>query len=631
MLLKLLKIRFLICVGVIAVASLLVIRRSAGVEDRAPAPRDSSQEVRNRRPLDAIFFDAGKTLCVANQRSGSLSFVDLSAGRVIHELQVGNSLTSLAALPVAGQAVVVDAGHEELIRFTWQDGQARVVWRLKISPGSVTVAVTPNGRYATVAALWSHCVDVFDLESIHPDAVPAVSAENVNSADRLLIHSKPWRRIEIPFPPRLQSIAQDGRRVVVADGFGGHLALVDLLSGQIVGTRLIDGHNIRGLGRDPLTGQTLLTYQVLNQRLLTSQDNIERGLLMQNVLSSLDVDSFSPRADSVRNSELSEVPILSLPRQELGRKGDGAGDPAGIAVLDHACLAIALSGVNELAVMKSPNHGNPAIHRILVGRRPTVVVRKPGTKMVAVLNSLDDSISLVDTDRFSVHATISLGTKGPSVAQDRGERLFFDAKISRDGWLSCHSCHPDGHTNGLLADTLGDKSSGTPKRILTLLGTALTYRWAWNGEVANLHEQVQKSQIETMHGEKIGAEAVRDLVAFLHTLPAPPPVAPLPHDATDAMSLQRGQHLFETLKCQLCHIPPLVYSSHESYDVGLRDEQGQTKFNPPSLRGVSQGWRFFHDNRARSLESVFSDFHHPGGTELDQNDLRDLVRFLKSI
>ena len=52
--------------------------------------------------------------------------------------------------------------------------------------------------------------------------------------------------------------------------------------------------------------------------------------------------------------------------------------------------------------------------------------------------------------------------------------------------MSCHSCHPDGHTNGLLNDNLGDGNFGAPKRVLSLLGVGQTGPWAWNGGVADL-------------------------------------------------------------------------------------------------------------------------------------------------
>jgi cytochrome c peroxidase len=75
----------------------------------------------------------------------------------------------------------------------------------------------------------------------------------------------------------------------------------------------------------------------------------------------------------------------------------------------------------------------------------------------------------------------------------------------------------------------------------------------------------------------------------------------------------------------------VTYSSWEVHDVGLADERGLRKFNPPSLRGVGQGYRFLHDNRAASLEEVFTRYHHklPAGTP--QSEVDDLVRFLRSL
>ncbi len=80
-----------------------------------------------------------------------------------------------------------------------------------------------------------------------------------------------------------------------------------------------------------------------------------------------------------------------------------------------------------------------------------------------------------------------------------------------------------------------------------------------------------------------------------------------------------------------CHVPPLTYTSPEAYDVGLADEQGQKKFNPPSLRGVSQGESFFHDGRAKTLSDVFTEFGHGLDANLSDQDLADLLRFLRSI
>jgi cytochrome c peroxidase len=197
--------------------------------------------------------------------------------------------------------------------------------------------------------------------------------------------------------------------------------------------------------------------------------------------------------------------------------------------------------------------------------------------------------------------------------------------------MSCHSCHSDGHTNYQLADTLGDGTQGTPKRVLTLRGTRLTDPWAWNGQVRSLNDQVRKSLETTMHAKGITPQQVDDLTAFLHTLAPPPPLQPATDEPQDQTQLARGSALFNQLGCAKCHVPPLTYTSSDAYDVGLEDEKGQRKFNPPSLRGVSQGYSFFHDGRAKQLEDVFTIHGHQLDRPLEKAELADLLRYLRSL
>src|SRR5947209_10436972 len=51
-----------------------------------------------RRPVAAAFLADGHTLCVANERSGTLSLVDVRRWTLAGELSVGQHLTSLATL-----------------------------------------------------------------------------------------------------------------------------------------------------------------------------------------------------------------------------------------------------------------------------------------------------------------------------------------------------------------------------------------------------------------------------------------------------------------------------------------------------------------------------------------------------
>jgi cytochrome c peroxidase len=207
--------------------------------------------------------------------------------------------------------------------------------------------------------------------------------------------------------------------------------------------------------------------------------------------------------------------------------------------------------------------------------------------------------------------------------------LFHDARMAHDGWFSCHSCHTDGHTNNLLNDNLSDGSLGTPKRILSLRGVKDTGPWAWNGSMPDLETQIRQSVQSTMQGKKPTAEQVRDLAAYLRTLPAPPSLDRL-RGKLDNGAIRRGGEVFRAQGCTSCHTPP-TYTSAKTYDVGIHDEAGLRRFNPPSLRGVSQGGPFFHDDRAATLCEVLTRHRHQLKKDLSRQELNDLLSFLGSL
>jgi hypothetical protein len=284
-----------------------------------------------------------------------------------------------------------------------------------------------------------------------------------------------------------------------------------------------------------------------------------------------------------------------------GEEG-GAGDPAEMTFVTRDTVAVALGGVDRVAFV---DRTDKKIGHLAVGRRPTAIARSArGTTVV--VNRFDDSLTVIDPNERRVIRTIAFGSPSGTSSRDRGERHFFDARLSLGGTMSCHSCHTDGHTNGRNADTLGDGTFGTPKRTLTLMGTALTDPWAWNGSQKYLHDQVQKSLVETMHTASVRADSIDDLTTFLHSLPPPPPLRPSTSDEADRASLERGRRQFAERGCVRCHIPPLTYTSHGPREGGFADERGERKFNPPSLRGVGQGGPWLeafagHDSRRRRV------------------------------
>jgi cytochrome c peroxidase len=562
------------------------------------------QAVGLRQPVAAVFLANSQTLCVANRRTGSISLVDVHQARVCNESTVGQRLAGLAAHPDRRHVLVVDDERHELIALCFDGARLTVRARLPVGPYPASVAVQADGTRATVACLWSRRLQVIDLTPL--------------SSPAALVSLRVLHTVPLPFAAREQCVLPPSPYVLVADAFGGRLAVVSVNTGRLIAVQELTGHNVRGLALGAGRNELLISHQVIDQHAPATRENIVRGILMSNIVRVLPVDRVrTPGANLDVDSKL----------LHLGTSGAGAGDPAGLVALEKDRFAVALAGVHEVALV---HRDGKTAWRAAVGRRPTVLLAGSAGQLVAV-NTFDESLSVIDTRRGVVTGSISLGSRSELGPQERGEVLFYDARLARDGWMSCHSCHSDGHTNGLRADTLGDNTYGTPKRTLTLMNTALTDPWAWNGEMKYLHDQVRNSLAQTMHAPSILENQVNDLVSFLHTLPPPPPTEPATADETDRRRLERGRRIFLKHGCVHCHIPPLTYTSHEAYDVGFADERGLRKFNPPSLRGVGQGYHFLHDNRATTLEEVFTRFRHKVGEGLSPSELADLLRFLRSL
>src|SRR5262249_20380687 len=151
------------------------------------APPGDPSLARLRRPVDAAFLPDG-TLCVANQRTGTLSLVDLPGRRVVAEVAVGGRLAALAPLPDRQHPLVADEERHQLIVLEQEGRQLAVRRRLAVSPYPVSIAVQPDGNHATVASLWSRRLDVIDLFSLR------------------LLHST-----RLPFAPRNQLVLPGGQ------------------------------------------------------------------------------------------------------------------------------------------------------------------------------------------------------------------------------------------------------------------------------------------------------------------------------------------------------------------------------------------------------------------------------------
>jgi cytochrome c peroxidase len=129
-----------------------------------------------------------------------------------------------------------------------------------------------------------------------------------------------------------------------------------------------------------------------------------------------------------------------------------------------------------------------------------------------------------------------------------------------------------------------------------------------------------------MQGRAPSSEQLADLTAYLRSLPPAQPLA----KRSEGPAIERGRALFGDRQCAHCHAGP-EYTRPGRFDVGLPDEVGNRRFNPPSLRGVGGREPLLHDGRAAKLGAVFLDHGHPGGDDWTPADVADLVAFLRTL
>ena len=561
----------------------------------------------------------------------------------------------------------------------------QVVQRLRIPGSPVRVILCGNGRMAAVASLWARRLTLLRLNTGQP--VTTQSATDSGPVSRTAVSPvlSVDSVIDLPFAPRMMTLANrppveamrpgedpatvrrqrkppkspgytaaadspvggygleasdraDGtagdssaaapaaavgssvarsRWLIAADAFGGRLAVIDLSQRAIARELTIHAGNIRGMCVSRDGNQLLLTHSMLNSQQSTTHDGVFWGNVLSNVLRSMPLARLfqHPHSPSDVNDTM-----------PLGHPSSGTGDPGEVLVTAAGQTVITLSGVGEVSVQ--PTSTEPFTRR-QVGRRPTALAASSDGRHVYVANTHGDSITVLVAPRMKPVATITLGRQPELEAFDRGERLFYDARLSLDGWFSCHSCHTDGHTISQLNDNFSDGAFGSSKRVLSLGGVGQSGPWAWNGEVDQLNTQISKSVQVTMQGFEPDAEDVADLGVYLRSI-EPPPALDVARGTVDQQVAGRGQALFRSLGCVNCHVPPL-YTTRGVFDVGLEDEAGHREFNPPSLRGVSQRDALFHDGRAANLSEAIRQVRHQLPRKLTAGEERALLAFLRSL
>jgi len=271
-----------------------------------------------------------------------------------------------------------------------------------------------------------------------------------------------------------------------------------------------------------------------------------------------------------------------------------------------------------------------------------------------------------------------------------GKKLYFDKRLSKDGTISCATCHdPEMAWAEDEATSTGIDEQVGPANSPTVINSAYATSQFWDGRAATLEEQALgpiENPIEMGHKlddlvkelaaipeyeeafQKVFGTAVtsdgiaKAIAAFERTvLSHNSPYDKFNDGDKDALdeSQKRGLALFTDTGCADCHTPP-VFSNFRFYNAGVgmdkdppdagrmavtKKDRDLGKIRVPMLREVAGTGPYFHDGSVETLEAAV-ELMTAGGkdndnlsgmmksmrdTEFSDQDKKDLVAFLNSL
>lgn len=292
-------------------------------------------------------------------------------------------------------------------------------------------------------------------------------------------------------------------------------------------------------------------------------------------------------------------------------------------------------------------------------------------------------------DMFKPMSAVAENPENPATEEKvkLGHALYFDTRLSKEGNISCNSCH-NLATFGVdnLPVSPGDDGTLGNRNSPTVLNAAFHAAQFWDGRAKDVEEQAgmpilnpvemaipsKEFLVDRLKNielyQELFAEAYPDeanpityknieyaIGAFERQLLTPTRFDEYLKGKHDALSTQEKQGLlsFVLVGCTTCHSDALLgatasfqrFGVYDDYwkhtksakiDKGLAEVTGKEldeyMFKVPSLRNVAETWPYFHDG---SVESLEQSIRIMAEIQLDQklNDrqIENIAAFLKSL
>lgn len=604
----------------------------------------------------------GARLWVVNQDNDSITAFDAATRTRLGEVAVGAAPRTLA-VAASGLIWVV---NKQGASISVVDPASRSVLRTIALPRASQpygIAMSPDGATAFVALEAAGQLLRYDTASYARNGTLAVGPN-----------------------PRHVSVAGDGASVYVSRFItpplpgeataavstpataGGEVVVVDAASMAVTKTIVLqhsdkpDFEN-QGRGIPNYLGAMAISPDGTQAWLPSKQDNIKRGALR---------DGTGLNFQSTVRAISSRI-VMATQREDLAKRVDhDNASLASAAIYDPrgVYLFVALETSREVAVIDA--HGGFERLRFPVGRAPQgLAISADGTTLY-VNNFMDRSVGFYDLRPFLQQGLLNvpalttlkaIGTEKLAANVLLGKQLFYDARdarLARDGYMSCASCHNDGLHDGRVWDltALGEGLRNTVS-LRGRAGAQGRLHWSANfDEVQDFEGQIRQlsggtglmtdsafntgTRSQPLGDKKAGLSADLDaLTAYVASLAsfAPTPFRSDDGSPTGALSTaaSAGRAVFQAQNCAACHGGTAFTSSATvaPMNIGtIKPSSGQRLgaalpgIDIPTLRDVWATAPYLHDGSAATLDAAVTAHK---GVVLPAPDLASLVAYLREI
>lgn len=607
-----------------------------------PAPKSSPVA------SSTIYLDEkSNRFFVVNPDNNSLTAISTESGKVIYEVETGKNPVSIAA--VNNQLWIGCKKDDKVQVFDKPSG--KLIEEVELGYGSSPHGIVFDERNKRCYVALSNVGHIKEIDS-----------RTYSLGRSLKLESNLMHLAYIPKSNKLVA-----PQFIASEQKGARINWIDIenwktiSSARLAPTMLKDGLS-NGRGYPNYMGSIAVNPEQTNLWVPGKKDNLFRGLKRDGepLLFDHTVRSIAVNMNIETNQEIEDNRI-DLDNSDMATAA--AFNTYGNIVY------VATLGSQTISAVDAYNTDNQSVYNTYGEGTIAMTTNTEGTKLY-VHNQLSRNIAVFETQPTG---ELNFLTKWKTVGSEKltadvldGKRIFHNtvtSNLSREGYMSCASCHFDGGHDGRVWDlsSLGEGLRNT----IDLKGKEGmkhgTLHWTANfdeiqdfdDQIRNLNEgtgflfdalnKAHRPLYKSKSGLHNGLDNLAKYVSSLSDYPKSPYKDEKGKMTKDAVN---GRNHFIRLKCYTCHSGPTYTDSgfRNMHDIGTISEnsgnrlgENLTGLDTPTLISIWQSAPYLHDGSAQTLMDVFrtgsgkkAESHQIANT-LSTKEFDDLVAFLKQL